>query len=91
MGNLHTIGGGPGTRIRAELHELGGLAEDDSFRAGFLTDALRGLCTLVDGHDTLNMRGGDMAALLKLIADDAERVQLRQMLDADRADPHRGR
>lgn len=81
MADLHDIGGGPGGRIRAELAELGGLGKDDSCRAVFLTDALRAVATLADGHDTLTIRGPDLAALLKIIGDDAERIHLRQSLE----------
>lgn len=78
-------------RVTAELHELGGLGSDDSLRASFLEDALRAIATLADGHETLSIRGGDLAALAKLAADEAARVHLRQLLDGLRADLHRPR
>ena len=89
MADMHAISGGQGAQIRAELHELGGLGEDDSLRVAIAADALRAISALLDGHETLTIRGPDMAALLHLVANDVQRVNLRQTLDSLRGPPRR--
>lgn len=85
MANLRSIdGGSEAARARAQLAELGGLGDDDSMRAMFLTGGLNALSSLVAEQDTVNISGNDLSCLLKIMADEAARVEARQSLDAAR-------
>lgn len=67
------------------LLELGGLGADDSLRAGFVAKALKAFSGLLSGNRQLDgVQGEDLGALALIIADEAERVAERQLLDEAR-------
>lgn len=67
------------------LRELGGLAADDSLRALNVASGIRAIAHLLGSGAALGSVGnGELAALVTIVADDAERVAERQLLDEAR-------
>lgn len=68
----------------ARLRELGGLGDDDSLRAGIQASALRGFAALLDARQAPVCAPGELAALAYILAENADRIAERQLLDLSR-------
>lgn len=71
--------------LKAELAVMSGAEGDDSLRAGINEDAVRALAALAQSAGQLHaVQGGDLAALLTVIADNMHRADLSAQLAAAR-------
>jgi hypothetical protein len=68
----------------ARLCELGGLADDDSLRAVVQAKALHAFAALLDGERLPTCTPEELASLAHILAENADRIAERQMIDAAR-------
>lgn len=68
----------------ARLRDLGGLGPDDSLRAVLHAKALAAFAALLDGSALPVCSPEELAALARMLADNAERIAERQQLDEAR-------